>query len=120
MFNPPTQHTQKIMKPLIGRVTQVTRVTRTLYPGTHRRLLVEARRISFESQKLDEMGISPNTDSSCDIESTPQTRPKKSGIHQSRLFVYQILPHPLDKPFSVDISQRRHLLRSQLNHPDAP
>ncbi|PQV51058.1 hypothetical protein B0G83_105423 [Paraburkholderia sp. BL21I4N1] len=66
------------------------------------------------------MGIFPNTDSSRDIESTPQPRPEKSGIHQFRLFAHQSLPHPLDETFSVDIGKRRHLFRSQLNHPDAP
>ncbi|NYH21473.1 hypothetical protein GGD40_000952 [Paraburkholderia bryophila] len=104
------------MKPFVGRVS---RVTRPLDPNPHRRLLIEARRISFESQKLDEMSIFPKTKSSRDVKSTPQPLPKKSGVCQFRLFAYQILPHPLDKTFRVDIGKRRHLFRSQLNHPNA-
>lgn len=82
-------------------------------------LVVKARCVRFEAQKLDKIVILANTKLTCGPEGSPHARCESWVSCEIRVGADQILGDPRHKPLRVNIGERRYLFVGQLKHADA-
>lgn len=114
MLDFPAHDAQVVMKAFVSRTA------RTREPRAYRRLLVKAGRIRLDTKERGQIFIALDAKRTRCFECPPQPGRKRRIVGELRLLLAQIGTHAFDKPFGVNIGERRNLLCRQFKHADAP
>jgi len=113
MLDFPAHDAQVVMKSFVSRTA------RTREPRAYRGLLVKARCVCLDTKKRDQIFVSLDAKRTRSFECPPQPGRKHRIVGELRLLLAQIGTHAFDKPFGVNIGERRNLLCRQFKHADA-